>query len=104
VHRRVFGDVVAFGQAFSGIVRDAAEFDVPNPGANSVMARHAHRTLEQTARRAAGMTARVDQLILLLRPRGHCRFEISMQPGVAPSRRRKTKLTGSAATRPSRRR
>lgn len=79
VHRRVFGDIVEFGQEFNGIVCDAADLDVPNPGADPVMVRYTRRMLEHATHRAASMTARVNQLIVLLLPRGHCRVEVVAQ-------------------------
>lgn len=79
VHRRVFGDIVEFAQEFNGIVCDVADLDVPNPGGDPVMARYTHRMLEQAAHRADSMTSRVNQLIVLLLPRGHCRVEVVAQ-------------------------
>lgn len=79
VHRRVFGDIVEFGQEFNGIVCDAADLDVPNPSADPVMARYTHRMLGQAAHRTDSMVDRVNQLTVLLLPRGHCRVEVVAQ-------------------------
>jgi len=70
VHRRVFGPVVGFGQEFNGIVCSAADLDTP------MMARYAHKLLEQHPSKKASASNRVRQLIVLLLPRGHCRAEV----------------------------
>jgi AraC-like DNA-binding protein len=79
VHRRVFGDAVEFGHEFNGIVCHAADLDVPNPGADPVMARYAHKLLEQGPRRKARVSDRVREFIVLLLPLGHCRVEVVAQ-------------------------
>jgi hypothetical protein len=70
VHRRLFGRAVEFGHQFSGIVCNAADLDVPNPGADAVMVRYAQRLLEQTLDTSSRMSDRVKQLVVLLLPRG----------------------------------
>jgi AraC-like DNA-binding protein len=78
VHRRVFG-TVEFGHDFDGIVCNAADLDVPNPGADPVMARYTSRLLEQGSRRRPRISDRVREFIVLLLPRGHCRVEVVAQ-------------------------
>ena len=70
VHRRLFGRAVEFGHQFNGIVCNAADLDVPNPGADAVMVRYAQRLLEQTLDTSSRMSDRVRQLVVLLLPRG----------------------------------
>jgi AraC-like DNA-binding protein len=79
VHRRLFGRAVEFGHEFNGIVCNAADLDVPNPGADPVMARYTRRLLEQSPRRTPRAADRVRELVVLLLPRGHCRIEIAAQ-------------------------
>ena len=79
VHRRLFGRAVEFGHQFNGIVCNAADLDVPNPGADAVMVRYAQRLLEQTLDTSSRMSDRVRQLVVLLLPRGLCRVEVVAQ-------------------------
>jgi len=79
VHRRVLGPAVEFGHEFNGIVCNAADLDVPNPGADPVLARYSQELLAPTLARSALLTDRVRQLIVLLLPRGLCRVEIVAQ-------------------------
>jgi len=79
VHRRLFGRSVEFGHQFNGIVCNAADLDVPNPGADAVMVRYSKRLLEQTLDMSSRMTDRVHQLVILLLPRGLCRVEVVAQ-------------------------
>jgi AraC-like DNA-binding protein len=79
VHRRVFGNAVEFGHEFSGIVCNATDLDVRNPGADPVMARYAQRLLEREPQRARLWSLRVKQLAVMLLPRGHCRVEVVAQ-------------------------
>ena len=78
-HRRLFGRAVEFGHQFNGIVCNAADLDVPNPGADAVMARYARRLLAQTLDTSSRMSDRVHQLVVLLLPRGLCRVEVVAQ-------------------------
>lgn len=78
-HRRVFGDAVELGHEFNGIVCNAADLDVPNPGADPVMARYAQRLLVQSPGVQARLTDRMRQLVILLLPRGLCRVEVAAQ-------------------------
>jgi AraC-like DNA-binding protein len=78
-HRQVFGEKVEFGHEFDGIVCNAADLDVPNPGADPVMARYTRRLLESAPGGAASFTDRVRQLVVLLLPLGHCRVEVVAQ-------------------------
>jgi len=73
VHRRVLGGAVEFGHEFNGIVCNLKDLDVPNPGADPVLAHYTHRLLERMPRRQPSATDRVRELVLLLLPRGHCR-------------------------------
>ncbi|MGH6623194.1 MAG: AraC family transcriptional regulator ligand-binding domain-containing protein [Burkholderiaceae bacterium] len=79
VHRRIFGDAVEFGHEFDGIVCNAADLDVPNPGADPVMAHYAKRLLGPSLSAKAKLSARVRQLVVVLLPRGHCRVEVVAQ-------------------------
>jgi AraC-like DNA-binding protein len=79
VHRRLFGRAVEFAHQFNGIVCNAADLDVPNPGADPVMVRYAQRLLEQTLDTSSRMSDRVHQLVVLLLPRGLCRVEVVAQ-------------------------
>ncbi|MFO1329953.1 MAG: AraC family transcriptional regulator ligand-binding domain-containing protein [Rubrivivax sp.] len=79
VHRRVFGDRLAFGQEFNGIVCDASDLDAPNPAADPVMARYAQRLLASDARRVQRASDRVRLLVVMLLPHGHCRVEVVAQ-------------------------
>jgi AraC-like DNA-binding protein len=76
VHRRLFGRSVEFGHQFSGIVCNAADLDVPNPGADAVMVRYAQRLLAQHLGTSSRMNDRVHQLVVVLLPRGRCRVEV----------------------------
>lgn len=79
IHRRVFGSAVEFGHEFDGIVCNAADLDVPNPGADPVMVRYARRLLEQTPGPRPCASARARELIVVLLPRGHCSVEAVAQ-------------------------
>lgn len=79
VHRRIFGDAVEFGHEFDGIVCNASDLDVPNPGADPVMARYTQRLLGQTVTGQARTSDRVRHLVALLLPRGLCRVEVVAQ-------------------------
>ena len=79
VHRRVLGPAVEFGHEFNGIVCNAADLDVPNPGADPVMARYAQRLLGGSLDVQARLSERVRQLVVLLLPRGLCRVEVVAQ-------------------------
>lgn len=73
VHWRVFGRRVEFVHDFNGIVCDARDLDVPNPGADPVMARYARQVLEASGGERRGSTANdVRHLVFLLLPAGHC--------------------------------
>ena len=79
VHRRLFGPAVEFGHQFNGIVCNASDLDLPNPGADAVMVRYSQRLLEQTLDKSSRMSDRVRQLVVVLLPRGLCRVEIVAQ-------------------------
>ncbi|MBJ9752218.1 AraC family transcriptional regulator ligand-binding domain-containing protein [Burkholderia cepacia] len=78
-HRSLFGSHVAFHQEFNDIVCSADDLDVPNPGADPVMAHYSQRLLEQQAGSHTTMSERVRRLIILLLPRGNCRAEVIAQ-------------------------
>jgi len=76
-HRRVFDARVEFDHDFSGIVCDPRDLDVPNPGADPVMAHYARQVLESSLGDKRGSTANdVRQLVFVLLPAGHCRLEV----------------------------
>lgn len=79
MHRRIFGDAVEFGHEFNGVVCDAADLDVPNPGADPVMARFAERLLGPSRTADEKLSTRVRQLVVVLLPRGLCRVEVVAQ-------------------------
>jgi AraC-like DNA-binding protein len=79
VHQRVFGDAVAFGQDFNGIVCDAIELNLPNPSADPVMARYAQRLLETSSTADASFEKKVRELVLLLLPLGQCNAKVVAQ-------------------------
>lgn len=79
VHRRVLGPAVEFNHEFNGIVCNAADLDVPNPGADPVMARLTRQLVEQAERGRRTLADRVRELVVLLLPRGHCRVEVVAQ-------------------------
>ena len=79
VHHRIFGDAVEFGHEFNGIVCNAADLDVPNPGADAVMARLAERLLRASPGASEKLSTRVRQQVVVLLPRGLCRVEIVAQ-------------------------
>jgi len=80
VHWRIFGRRVEFGHDFSGIVCDARDLDVPNPGADPVMAHYARRLLEASLRETRESTANdVRQLVFLLLPAGRCGIDLIAQ-------------------------
>ena len=56
VHWRVFGRRVEFGHDFNGIVCDARDLDVPNPGADPVMAHYARQVPEASLGDTRGST------------------------------------------------
>jgi AraC-like DNA-binding protein len=78
-HRRLFGAAVEFGHEFNGIVCNAADLDIPNPGADPVMSHYTHQLLKQTSRKRPTVSGHVRELIVLLLPRGHCRVEVAAQ-------------------------
>lgn len=79
VHHRVLGGAVEFGHEFNGIVCNAADLDLPNPGADPVLARYSQRLLAPAMTYSARSTDRVRQLVVLLMPRGLCRVEVVAQ-------------------------
>jgi AraC-like DNA-binding protein/septum formation topological specificity factor MinE len=79
VHKRIFGRAVEFGHQFSGIVCNAADLDVPNPGTEPVMMRYSQLLLAQNLDTSSRMSDRVRQLVVLLQPRGLCRVEVMAQ-------------------------
>ena len=77
VHWRVFGRRVEFGHDFNGIVCDARDLDVPNPGADPVIARYARQVLEASLGATRRSTANdVRQLVFVLLPAGHCGIDL----------------------------
>ena len=66
MHRRLFGRAVEFGHRFSGIVCNATDLDIPNPGADAVMMRYSQRLLAQKLDTSSRMTDRVHQLVVVL--------------------------------------
>jgi AraC-like DNA-binding protein len=76
VHRRVFGQALAFGGEFNGIVCTASELDSPNPSADPVMTRYAQQLVDASAGSEASFAEQVRQLVLLLLPLGQCNAKV----------------------------
>ena len=75
-HRRIFGTRLEFGQAFTGMVCDARDLDMPLPWADPVMGRYVRRYLdEQDAQTRQTMSHKVRQLVLLLLPSGRSNID-----------------------------
>ena len=76
-HRRVFGTKVEFGHEFNGIVCNESDLDIPNPGADPVMANYARQALAGAATSDPNaFSNKVRQLVVLLLPRGLCRADV----------------------------
>ena len=77
VHWRIFGRRVEFDRDFDGIVCDARDLDVPNPGADPVMARYARQVLEASVGDTPGSIASdVRHLVFVMLPAGHCGIDL----------------------------
>jgi hypothetical protein len=77
VHGRIFGRRVEFDRDFDGIVCDARDLEVPNPGADPVMARYARQVLEASVGDTPGSTASdVRHLVFVMLPAGHCGIDL----------------------------
>lgn len=71
VHTRVFGSNVEFGHAFSGIVCNASDLDLPLPSADPVMARYVRRYLNDLDPEGGKrMSDEVRQMVIMLLPSG----------------------------------
>jgi AraC-like DNA-binding protein len=72
VHRRLFQCALVFGGGFNGFVCPTDSLAVPNPAADSIMARHARRYLDMLVRDSAdrSTTERARRSIYLLLPAG----------------------------------
>jgi AraC-like DNA-binding protein len=76
IHERVFGRNVEFGHDFNGIVCARADLDVVNPDADPVVARLARQMLEANpASKAANMSTRVRELVVMLLGTGTCTID-----------------------------
>ena len=76
VHERVFGRNVEFGHDFNGIVCARADLDLPNPNADTELAKYARNLLEASlAGSAADMAREVREQIVLLLGTGACTVE-----------------------------
>lgn len=78
-YRQVFGSTVQFGSAFNEIVCAARDLDVPNPGADPVMAAYSQKLLDQDTSPRASMADRVRRLVAVLLPRGLCKANVVAQ-------------------------
>lgn len=78
-YRQVFGQTVHFGSEFNEIVCATRDLDVPNPGADPVMAAYSQRLLGQSLGTKASTSDRVRRLVVLLLPRGMCRADVVAQ-------------------------
>ncbi len=71
VHRRLFGQHIAFGEEFNCIVCTKADFDTPNPSADPAMVRYAQQLIDATGNSGkASVLDDVRRAILLLMPSG----------------------------------
>ena len=77
VHRRIFQCPLVFQSEFNGLVCSTGSLDVPNPAAESVMARHAERYLDMLVPKPAdgSVTERARRSIYLLLPAGRATLE-----------------------------
>jgi len=76
IHERVFGRNVEFGHDFNGIVCARTDLDVVNPDADPVVARLARQMLEaHPASKAADMSTRVRELVVMLLGTGTCTID-----------------------------
>lgn len=78
-YRQVFGQTVQFGREFNEIVCSAQDLDIPNPGADPVMAAYSERLLGKDLGTQASTADRVKRLTVLLLPRGLCRADVVAQ-------------------------
>lgn len=79
VHRRVFGERVAFNHDFNGLLCSRSDLDQPNPGADPVMAHYAQELVTAQSVDAPSFTHQVQQLILILMPLGQCSADVVAQ-------------------------
>lgn len=79
MHRRIFGETIAFNQEFNGLLCNLSDLHQPNPSADPVMARYAREVLKSQSVSAPTFTSSVQQLILLLLPLGQCSAELIAQ-------------------------
>jgi AraC-like DNA-binding protein len=87
VHRRIFQCPLSFQNEFDGLVCATRSLDVPNPAADSVMARHAQRYLDMLIPdpRDGSITERARRSIYLLLPAGRATLEqVGENLGVHP--------------------
>lgn len=77
VHRRIFQCPLVFGSEFNGFACPTGSLDVPNPAAESVMARHAERYLDMLVPDPAdgSVTERARRSIYLLLPAGRATLD-----------------------------
>ena len=76
VHERVFGRNVEFGHDFNGIVCARADLDLPNPNADTELAKYARNLLEASlAGSADDMSREVREQIVMLLGTGPCTVE-----------------------------
>lgn len=78
-YRQVFGQAVQFGCEFNEIVCAAQDLDLPNPGADPVMAAYSEVLLGKDLGTQARTSDRVRRLVILLLPRGLCRADVVAQ-------------------------
>ncbi|MFO1158732.1 MAG: AraC family transcriptional regulator [Reyranellaceae bacterium] len=76
IHRRLFGNRVAFGRDFNGITCSSRELDRVIPASDPALARYARQHLEQLlARPHSGLGDKVKELVWLQLGSGHCTVE-----------------------------
>ena len=79
-HRRVFGPVLEFASAYSGIVCSTADLDRPNPQSNRALALHAQHFIEAQGRpESHSLAGEVRQAIILLLPSGQASIALVAQ-------------------------
>ena len=84
VHRRVFGDIVEFGQDLNGIVCSRRDLSIANADADPVMARYAREMVESSFGARSLVTDNVRELVLAQLAAGECGIDLAArQVGVS---------------------
>lgn len=79
MHKRIFGETIAFNQEFNGLICNLSDLSQPNPSADPVMARYAREFFQSQSVSVPTFTSSIQQLIVLLLPLGQCSAELIAQ-------------------------